>query len=57
MQVMTSRSQFVIKPSGISRLCSLPLVVTSVLEEIRPSRDCVDSARGQTLEWLKNSFK
>ena len=34
-----------------------PLVVMSVQEEIRSSGDCVDTARGRTLEQLKNSFK
>ena len=36
---------------------SLPLVVMSVKEEIRFSGDCVDTARGRTLERMKNSFK
>ena len=36
-----------------SLLSSLPLVVTSVLEEIQSSRNHVDTARGQTLEWLQ----
>ena len=45
------------KPSGTSPPSSLPLVVTSVQEEIRSSGDCVDTARGRTLERLKNSFK
>ena len=45
------------KPSVTSPLSSLPLMVMSVLEEIRPFGDCVDTARGRTLERLKNSFK
>ena len=45
------------KPSGTSPPYSLPLVVMSGQEEIRSSGDCVDTARGQTLERLKNSFK
>ena len=45
------------KPSGTSPLSSLPLVVRSVKEEIRPFGDCVDTARGLMLGWLKNSFK
>ena len=45
------------KPSGTSPPSSLPLMVTSVQEEIRSSVDCVDTARGRTLERLKNSFK
>ena len=45
------------KTSGTSPLSSLPLVLTSVQEEIRPSGDCVDTSRGWTLGQLKNSFK
>ena len=45
------------QPSGTSPPSSLPLVVTSVQEEIRSFGDCVDTARGRTLERLKNSFK
>ena len=36
-----------------SLLSSLPLMVMSVLEEIQSSNDCVDTARGRTLEWLE----
>ena len=36
-----------------STLSSLPLVVTSILEEIQSFSDCVDPARGQTLERLE----
>ena len=45
------------KPCETSPPSSLPLVVTSFQEEIRSSGDCVDTARGRTLERLKNSFK
>ena len=46
-----------LRSQHFSSLSSLPLVVTSVQEEIRSSGDCVDTARDRTLGWLKNSFK
>ena len=47
----------IIRACLVELLLSLLLVRTSVQEEIRSSRDCVDTARGRTLERLKNSFK
>ena len=38
---------------GNTPLSSLPLVVTSVLEDIQLSNNHVDTTRSQTLEWLE----
>ena len=44
---------YVIKNSHVS---SLYLAVTSVLEEIQLTNDRMNTARGRTLEWLKELF-
>ena len=36
-----------------SHLSFLPLIVMSVLEEIQSSNNCMDTGRGQVLEWLE----
>ena len=45
------------KPCGNSFLSYLSLLVKGFEEEIQPSKDCVDTTRGYTLEYLQGIFQ